>query len=200
MTAPTVIDLDLQSVRRQFPALSRKVEGQPVVYLDNPAGTQVPQRVIDRTADYWCTMNANRGGAFVTSESTDALLSESRRPAATFLHAVPRHPHAPSTARTMDCTLLVCSTCKLSGPPQDILSGRRELLERLHPYKVRPASDEGPSRWETGTQNHECLAGVLGAFEYLAELGGSDRMVRPAAEPATDPIRNHAQPRAGPPT
>src|SRR5260370_8210237 len=89
MTAQRVIDLDLQSVRRQFRALSRRVEGQPVVYLDNPAGTQVPQRVIDRTADYWRTMNANRGGAFVTSESTDALLSEVRRAAAVFLHPAP---------------------------------------------------------------------------------------------------------------
>src|ERR1700738_5933 len=87
MPAPTVIALDLQSVRRQFPALSRKVEGQPVVFLDNPAGTQVPQRVIDRTADYLRTMDANRGGAFVTSEATDALLAEVRRAAAVFLNA-----------------------------------------------------------------------------------------------------------------
>jgi len=85
--APTVIDHDLQSVRRQFPALSRKVEGQPVVYLDNPAGTQVPQRVIDRTAEYWRTMNANRGSAFVTSEETEALLADVREAAAVFLNA-----------------------------------------------------------------------------------------------------------------
>jgi selenocysteine lyase/cysteine desulfurase len=48
--------------------------------------------------------------------------------------------------------------------------GRQELLERLRPFKVRPASDQGPGRWETGTQNHEGLAGLLGAFEYLAGL------------------------------
>jgi selenocysteine lyase/cysteine desulfurase len=87
MATPSVIDLDLQSVRRQFPSLSLRVDGRPVVYLDNPAGTQVPQRVIDRTAEYWRTMNANQGGAFMTSERSDALIAEVRRAAAAFLNA-----------------------------------------------------------------------------------------------------------------
>src|SRR2546423_13827130 len=87
MASPPPVDLALQSVRRQFPSLSRKVDGQPVVYLDNPAGTQVPQRVIDRTAACWRTMNANRGSAFVTSEETEALLAEVREAAAVFLNA-----------------------------------------------------------------------------------------------------------------
>jgi cysteine desulfurase family protein (TIGR01976 family) len=309
MASPTTIDLDLQSVRRQFPALARKIEGQPVVYLDNPAGTQVPQRVIDRTAAYWRTMNANRGSAFVTSEETEALLTEVRRAAAVFLNAAsadeivfgpnmttltfavsrsigrelrpgdeilvtrlehdanvspwlalqeqgvivrfadiavpqctldmedftrqlgPRTrlvavthasnavgtipdlaaisraahavgawvwvdavhygPHGPIDVRAIDCDFLVCSSYKFYGPHQGVLYGRRELLERLRPYKVRPATDEGPSRWETGTQNHECLAGMLGAFEYLADLGGSERMVRRALEVAMDRIRAH---------
>src|SRR6202022_3612871 len=84
MASPTTIDLDLQSMRRQFPALSLKVDGQPVVYLDNPAGTQVPQRVIDRTAEYWRTMNANRGSAFATSEQREARLAEGGRGARVF--------------------------------------------------------------------------------------------------------------------
>ena len=48
-----------------------------------------------------------------------------------------------------------------------------------------------PTRWETGTQNHECLAGLLGAFEYLAAIGGDDRVRRPALEAAMDRIRRH---------
>src|SRR5690242_21836233 len=87
MAAPSVIDLDLQSVRRQFPALSLTIDGRPAVYLDNPAGTQVPQRVIDRTVDYWRTMNANQGGAFATSERSDALVAAVRRAARAFLNA-----------------------------------------------------------------------------------------------------------------
>src|SRR5947209_11161351 len=87
MASVTAIDLDLQAVRHQFPALSLQVGGQPAVYLDNPAGTQVPQRVIDRTADYWRTMNANHGGAFVTSERSDALMARVRQAVAAFLNA-----------------------------------------------------------------------------------------------------------------
>ena len=309
MASPTAIDLDLQSVRRQFPALALKVDGQPVVYVDNPAGTQVPQRVIDRTAEYWRTMNANQGGTFATSRRSDALIAQVRQAAATLLNAAsadeivfgpnmttltfavsraigrelkpgdeivvtrldhdaivspwlalqergvtvrlvdiqvpectldmsdlqrqltPRTrlvavthasnavgtipdlaavsrvahaagawlwvdavhygPHGPIDVRAIDCDFLVCSSYKFFGPHQGILYGRRELLQRLRPYKVRPASDEVPSRWETGTQNHECLAGLLGAFEYLAELGGADRVVRPALEAAMDRIRRH---------
>jgi len=47
LSVPTAVDLDLQAVRQQFPSLALQVDGRPVVYLDNPAGTQVPQRVID---------------------------------------------------------------------------------------------------------------------------------------------------------
>jgi cysteine desulfurase family protein (TIGR01976 family) len=309
MTSPTTIDLDLQSIRRQFPALALNVDGEPVVYLDNPAGTQVPQRVIDRTAEYWRTTNANQGGTFVTSQRSDALIAQVRQAAAAFLNAasadeivfgpnmttltfalsraigrelrpgdeivvtrldhdanvspwlalqergvtvryvdiqVPEctidmsdfqrqltartrlvaithasnavgtipdlaavsraahaagawvwvdavhyGPHGPIDVRAIDCDFLVCSSYKFYGPHQGLLYGRRELLQRLRPYKVRPSSDEVPTRWETGTQNHECLAGMLGAFEYLAELGGADRVIRPAVEAAMDRIRSH---------
>jgi cysteine desulfurase family protein (TIGR01976 family) len=311
VATPTTIDLDLQSVRRHFPALALKVDGRPVVYLDNPAGTQVPQRVIDRTGEYWRTMNANRGGGFLTSERTDAMIAEVRGAAAAFLNAespdeivfgpnmttltfavsraigrelrpgdeilvtrlehdanvspwlalqekgvvvrfadiiVPEctvdmadlarqlnertrlvavthasnavgtipdlvaiseaahrvgawvwidavhyGPHGVIDVAAVDCDFLVCSSYKFYGPHLGILYGRRELLERLHPYKVRPASDELPTRWETGTQNHECLAGLLGTFEYIADLGGSKVVRRPAFTAAMSRIQAHEQ-------
>src|SRR5438128_12522042 len=87
MGAPAAAVLDLQSIRRQFPALGLRVDGRPVVYLDNPAGTQVPQQVIDRTTSYWQTMNANQGGVFATSERSDALILEVRAAAAAFVNA-----------------------------------------------------------------------------------------------------------------
>ena len=93
--------------------------------------------------------------------------------------------------QAIDCDFLVCSSYKFYGPHQGLLYGRRELLQRLRPYKVRPAPDEGPGRWETGTQNHECLAGMLGAFEYLAQLGGSDRVERVALQAAMRRISAH---------
>jgi selenocysteine lyase/cysteine desulfurase len=52
-----------------------------------------------------------------------------------------------------------------------MLAARRQVLERLRPYKVRPAEDVGPDRWETGTKNHEGLAGLAAAVGYLAEIG-----------------------------
>jgi selenocysteine lyase/cysteine desulfurase len=67
----------------------------------------------------------------------------------------------------------VCSPYKIFGPHLGILYGRRELLERLDPYKVRPASDALPHAFETGTQNHEAFAGWVAAVDYLARLGDS---------------------------
>jgi len=52
-----------------------------------------------------------------------------------------------------------------------VLYGRYELLDRLRAYKVRPAKNQSPHKFETGTQNHEGIAGVLAAVEYLADLG-----------------------------
>jgi selenocysteine lyase/cysteine desulfurase len=108
-----------------------------------------------------------------------------------WVDAVHYGPHGPIDVRAIDCDFLVCSSYKFYGPHQGLLYGRSELLERLHPYKVRPASNTGPSRWETGTQTHECLAGMLGAFEYLAELGGSDRVVRAALVAALNRMSAH---------
>src|SRR5467141_2339740 len=108
-----------------------------------------------------------------------------------WVDAVHYGPHGPIDVRAIDCDFLVCSSYKFYGPHQGILYGRRELLERLRPYKVRPATDDGPTRWETGTQNHECLAGLLGAFEYLAAIGGAERVLRPALEAAMDRIQAH---------
>ena len=69
---------DPATIRDQFPALALEQDGRPVVYLDGPGGTQVPQRVIDAVVDYYRTMNANDGGAFQTSEATVAMVSEAR--------------------------------------------------------------------------------------------------------------------------
>ena len=85
--------------------------------------------------------------------------------------AVHYAPHGPIDVREIGCDFLVCSAYKFFGPHAGALYGKAEHLERLRPYKVRPASDEIPDRWETGTQNHEGLAGVAAAVEYLADLG-----------------------------
>ena len=74
--------LDPTAVRRHFPALASEA-----VFFDNPGGTQVPQRVLDRITDYLTASNANAGGAFATSRASDAIVEEARRGLADFLHA-----------------------------------------------------------------------------------------------------------------
>jgi cysteine desulfurase family protein (TIGR01976 family) len=97
--------------------------------------------------------------------------------ALTYIDAVQYAPHGPIDVQALGCDFLVCSSYKFFGPHQGMLFGRYEHLEGLMAYKVRPASDDPPGKFETGTQNHEGIAGVLGALEYLEWLGktfGSD--------------------------
>ena len=61
------MNYDLETIRSQFPALALTDKGQPRIYLDNPAGTQVPVQVIQRMSDYLIHCNANQGGTFKTS-------------------------------------------------------------------------------------------------------------------------------------
>jgi cysteine desulfurase family protein (TIGR01976 family) len=78
---------DVDSLRAEFPALARRRDGRQVVFLDGPGGTQVPQRVIDAVAGYYRDTNANAGGAFVTSELSDATALEAHAAVADFLGA-----------------------------------------------------------------------------------------------------------------
>jgi cysteine desulfurase family protein (TIGR01976 family) len=289
--------LNVAACRAQFPALAREIAGRLAVYFDGPAGSQVPERVINAISSYLKTHNANHGGLFATSRESDAMLAsaheavadllgtadpqltvfganmttltfalsralaKSWRPgdeiivtrldhdanvtpwvlaardagatirhlgiraddctldldelaalispstrlvavgcasnavgtvnpmgkvvemahaagAQVFLDAVHYAPHRLIDVDSWGCDFLVCSAYKFFGPHVGILWGRRELLASLPAYKVRPAADSLPDRWMTGTQNHESIAGVLAAIEYLADLGR-------AAEPAT---------------
>ncbi len=88
-----------------------------------------------------------------------------------FIDAVHYAPHGPIDVRALDCDFLACSPYKFFAPHAGTIYGKREHLQRLRPYKVRPATEELPGRWMTGTQSHEAMAGVTAAIEYLAELG-----------------------------
>lgn len=80
-------ETDCQRARRDFPSLSRAVNGRPIAYLDGPAGTQMPEPVIAAISGYYRTSNANQHGEFVTSRETDRLLEETRQAVAAFLGA-----------------------------------------------------------------------------------------------------------------
>lgn len=86
--------------------------------------------------------------------------------------AVHYAPHGPIDVVAADVDLLLCSPYKFFGPHLGLFYARRELLERLRPYKVRPAPDDPPGhRFETGTLPHEALAGFNAAVEYVDSVG-----------------------------
>lgn len=88
-----------------------------------------------------------------------------------YVDAVHYAPHGPIDVRDLNCDFLVCSAYKFFGPHLGILYGRYELLESLPAYQVRPAPQNPPGKFETGTKNHEGIAGLLGTLEYLQWLG-----------------------------
>ena len=142
--------LDLEDLKRKITAKTKLVA---VGYASNAVGTINPVAEI--------TKLAHAAGALM------------------FIDAVHYAPHGPIDVRALGCDFLVCSPYKFFGPHMGTLYGKREHLLRLRPYKVRPAPDSLPDRWETGTQVQELIAGIGAAVDYLAELG---RRCDPAAK------------------
>ncbi|MEQ1827274.1 MAG: cysteine desulfurase-like protein [Pirellula sp.] len=297
-----MLESRISDIRSRFPSLARELNGSPIIYLDGPAGTQVPQAVVDRVADCMLHHNANRSGRFATSREIDDIMTDSHRAMADFLgaehwesiafgpnmtsltfqlsralsrewkpgdeilvssldhdanftpwvlaardagarikviginandatlemnsldellsdrtrlvavtaasnavgsltpigeiakriHAVGAElfvdavhyaPHRSMDVRAWDCDFLVCSAYKFFGPHVGILYGKKDRMERLVAYKLRPAPDDLPGKWMTGTQNHACIAGATAAVDYIASLSsitdsGSNRRAR----------------------
>ena len=134
--------LDLDDLKRKITPKTKLVA---VGYASNAVGTINPVEEIIRLA--------HQAGALA------------------FIDAVHYAPHGPIDVRSLDCDFLACSPYKFFGPHMGVLYGKREHLLRFRPYKVRPAPETLPDRWETGTQVHEGIAGVAAAVDYLAELG-----------------------------
>jgi cysteine desulfurase family protein (TIGR01976 family) len=88
-----------------------------------------------------------------------------------YVDAVHYVPHGPIDVQDLDCDFLVCSVYKFFGPHLGALYGRFELLESLPAYKVRPAGDDPPDKFETGTLSFEAMAGATAAVDYLASVG-----------------------------
>lgn len=281
---------DVERTRARFPALSITDDGRRRIYFDNPAGTQVPQSVVDRMSECMIEANANLGGFFTTSRNADAVMDEAHAAMAdmlnapsagdvafgqnmttqtlhlsrsigrefaagdeiiltrmdhdanvtpwlllaedlglevrwlpfntdtfefeidtfssllsdktrlvciggasnmtgtvhdiksicglareagawTFIDAVQSAPHVSTDVQDIGCDFLACSAYKFFGPHQGVLYGRQEVMEQLTPYKVRPAADDMPGAYETGTQSHEGAAGVTAAVDHFAWIG-----------------------------
>ncbi len=279
---------DVDYIRKQFPALSIKVNGYPAAYFDGPGGTQVPQRVIDAVVDYLVRCNANAGGCFLNSRESDLVINGARRAMADFIgsdpdevafgqntttlmyqlalalgreagsrneiliteidHEANRGPwlalkergftirearfdtetctldmddfksklnektyvaafnyasngvgtisdvkemvrlahsagaiavvdavhyalHGPIDVKELGTDYLLCSAYKFFGPHVGIFYGRREQFEKLPAYRLRVQSGTIPCRIETGTLNHEGIAGASEAVEFIADIG-----------------------------
>ncbi|NNG44037.1 cysteine desulfurase-like protein [Pseudoalteromonas sp. NEC-BIFX-2020_002] len=91
-----------------------------------------------------------------------------------YVDAVHYAPHELIDTQALDCDFLACSAYKFFGPHLGMVYGKREHLEGFTPYKVEPAKDVIPGRWETGTQNFEALAGLIAAVEYIAAISELD--------------------------
>ena len=300
--------IDTAAVRAHFPSLERQQNGKPIIYFDNPAGTQVPQETIEGYRRYLECDNANVGGTFATSRETDALIAELRSGMADFLgasspdeiifgpnmttlafgvsHALGRilqpgdeivtthlehdanvapwlalqergvvvqfiditpdamldlpsaedvitdrtrllavgyasnafgtvndvrrladmahnvgawvfvdavhyGAHGPIDVAAIGADLLVCSSYKFFGPHLGILWGRRDVLQSLPAYHVRPAGDAIPGKWETGTQNHEAFGALLGTLAYLETLSPERADRRTRLHDSTKRIRRY---------
>ncbi len=90
-----------------------------------------------------------------------------------FVDAVHYAPHKLVDVAALDCDFLGCSAYKFYGPHIGILWGKRDLIESLDVPRLAPAPQESPERLETGTQNHEGIAGAAAAVEFLASLAGN---------------------------
>lgn len=298
----------VRELRSQFPALKKQVHGKDAIFFDGPAGTQVPQSVIDAISHYLVHCNANSHGVFATSIESDELVDAAHQAAAdfvgatdagtiafganmtsltfalsralsrnwskgdeiivtrlehdanfspwrlaaedagvtvhyvdiddsnctlllddyarllsdktklvavgcasnaagtinpvkqicgwareagalSFLDAVHYAPHDLIDVAEWGCDFLICSAYKFFGPHVGIMYGRRELLESIQPYKLRPSPNDLPGRWMTGTQNFECICGVRAAIDYLADIGRIDGAERNRRDALTESFR-----------
>ena len=161
--------LDIADLASKINARTKLVA---VGYASNAVGTINPVKVI--------TKLAHAAGALI------------------YVDAVHYTPHCPIDVAAIDCDFLVCSTYKFFGPHMGVLYGKREHLQRLRPYKVRPLTEALPFRWEHGTLNHECIAGITACVEYIADIGrraletcGNSRLGSPSSEaqPSLTPRR-----------
>jgi cysteine desulfurase family protein (TIGR01976 family) len=135
--------LDLEDLARQ---LSERTRVVAFPWASNAVGTITP---VGRIAEL-----AHEAGALA------------------WVDAVHYAPHGPIDVAATGVDVLLCSPYKFFGPHLGLFCGRREVLERLRPYKVRPSADEPVAhRFETGTLAHEALAGFSAAVEYVRSIG-----------------------------
>ena len=155
-------------VRHLFPALRRDA-----AFLDGAAGSQVPQSVIDAMADYYVRCNANHGGAFATSQQSDAIVDEARRSCADLLGT----PHDECVAFGANMTTLTFALSRAVatawGPGDEVIVTRLDHDANVSPW-VRAAHDRGATVRHVGIRPEDC---TLDLDEFRQALSGRTRFV-----------------------
>lgn len=144
--------------------------------------------ISDRTVLIAVTLASNAVGSLVDVQSVAKLAKEVG--AKLFVDAVHFAPHGKIDVQMLGCDFLACSAYKFFGPHIGVLWARREWLTQTESFKVRPASDEPPGKWETGTQSFESIAGTLAALDYLRNLA-SRTSATTSLNAAMDSIRRY---------
>ncbi|MFI5135440.1 MAG: aminotransferase class V-fold PLP-dependent enzyme [Chitinophagales bacterium] len=157
----TEVAIDIASIREQFPILRRKVNGTPLIYLDNAATTQKPQAVINAISDYYSEINANihRGVHTLSQEATEAY-EQSRKTVAAFINAAQTHEIIFTRGTTESVNLVAsCFGKKFIQPGDEVIITDMEHHSNLVPWqilceehkailKVIPVDDKGELIWE----------------------------------------------------
>ncbi|MDO8389796.1 MAG: cysteine desulfurase-like protein [Actinomycetota bacterium] len=141
--------------------------------FDPATGTLPPERVIalidERTK--WVTLPGASNLLGTTPDLQPIIEAAHAVGARVFIDAVALAPHRRIDIAALGCDALVCSPYKWYAPHSGMLWVRPDLLDTLPVYKVRPAHDHGPSRFETGMPSYEAIAGVEAAARFLIEEG-----------------------------
>lgn len=185
--------IDVTAVRARFPSLRREHDGRPYVFLDGPGGTQVVDSVIEAVVDYYRTANANSGGAFPTSERSDALIAEARAALADFLGA-PSPETVKFGANMTSLTFHVSRSIAASLRPGDeIVVTVLDHEANVSPWRLA-AADRGlivrtvDIRPEDGTLDLESLDAALGPRTRVVAVGYASNAIG-TVNPVADIVR-----------
>jgi cysteine desulfurase family protein (TIGR01976 family) len=143
-----------------------------------------------RLVAFTCASNVT--GSIVPLNEVMTLI-KTHSNAITYLDAVHYAPHHAIDVQALDCDFLVSSAYKYFGPHLGVLYAKASTLSQLTPYKVAPAKNIDPNRWETGTQNYEAMAGYLACIDYLASLGEQEGDRRARLLSAFEQIKKHEE-------
>ena len=168
-------------IREQFPALSRQVNGRRAVFFDGPAGTQVPQSVVDAIGAYLFRHNANHGGAFATSVESDQVLSQTHQAAADLLGA--KDPNCVFFGANMTSLTFAFSRAlsRLWGPGDEIILTRLEHDANFTPW-VLAARDQGATVHYVDIEPSDCtlrlddFQTLLNSRTKLVAVGGASNL------------------------